>query len=199
MKKKIGVVCLLVLAAVSLPAAEFILGPKVILSEMNYRGSDLGAKNALSLSCAGGVFLDIQLTSLVGIQSEVLINTYSLRYKSGSNDYNLRFNVLSLPLYARFNFERSGLDMYVLGGARFDIRIVDRGHITINDSVYYADVSDYNSLYIGAAGGAGMILPTQLGVFNIGIGAYYGFVRELDEYDWYHWDVEVQLSYGFSL
>ena len=69
MKKVIGIVLILIMAAASLSALEFTVGPKVMLGDMSYNGDGFPGDNKMSLFFAGGAFANIQLTSLIGIQT----------------------------------------------------------------------------------------------------------------------------------
>ena len=201
MKKILALVLVLIAAAASLSALDFVVGPKVMIQDVNLRGDGMnGIDNKLSLSYAGGAFVNLQLTNMIGIQPEVYFNYISTKTDSGSGWVNSRFSVLSIPVYARFDFDVAKIGVYALAGVRFDIRISDTAkYKTESGSSGDTDISGYNSFFLGAAGGAGVSLPIGPGVLDAGLGAYFGFTELDDGGKQYPWDLDVQVAYGFSL
>ena len=201
MKKILAIAVILIVAATSLSALDFVVGPKVMIADMNFRGDGMdGVDNKLSMSFAGGAFANFQLTNMIGIQPEIYFNSVSVKYDDGSGWAKVRMPVLSIPVYARFDFDVAKIGVYALVGPRFDIRISDEGKYdaeNLPDNDNY-NISDYNSFFIGLAGGGGVSLPIGPGVLDAGIGLYFGFTEWVDDSDTYPWDLDVQVGYGFS-
>ena len=111
----------------------------------------------------------------------------------------LHYPVLSIPIYARFNFDVANIGVYALAGVRFDLNISDESKVKTNGSSGTGDISDFNFIVLGAAGGAGVSLPIGPGVLDAGLGIFYGFTEFSDGLDASYWDIDVQVGYGFSL
>jgi hypothetical protein len=202
MKKILAVAIVLIVAATSLSALDFVVGPKVMVGDINLRGDGMdGLDNKLSMSLAGGAFVNLQLTNMIGIQPEIYYNSVSAKIDTSSGWVNTRFPVLSIPVYARFDFDIANFGAYALVGPRFDIRVSDEGKQkteNYGDDDNY-DISGFNSFFLGVAGGGGVSLPIGPGVLDAGVGVYFGFTELDDGTDQYPWDIDVQVAYGFSL
>lgn len=203
MKKTIVLVIVLAVVASSLSALDFVVGPKLGIADYNWRGDDgPTADAALSLSWEIGGFVNFQLTSMIGMQVEAMYTMATIRYKTGSNWVQYGINSISLPAYARFDFDVGGLGVYALAGPQFDFLFGDaRLKSDSSDWVNIGNVGDLfdNTVLISAAGGAGVSLPIGPGVIDFGAGIKFGLTRLIDNSDLWSWAIDAQLAYGFSL
>ena len=203
MKRILILTIVLIAAASSLSALDFVVGPKIGIADYNFHGDYVPYDNMISLSPEVGAFVNLQLTSMIGLQIEAMYTYQTVRCDLGSGDWGQYImNALSLPVYARFDFDLAGFGIYALAGAQFDLLFGDAKGKDSDGSTYnngsVSDVYD-NIFFINLAAGAGVSLPFGPGVLDVGAGIKYGLTQYQDGNDWKAWDIDIQAAYGFSI
>ncbi len=210
MKRFLVVTAVLILVGTSVSAFEFNIGPKVAIGNYAFRGKDWqefkdanGIKDKISVSFAGGVIINPQFTPLFGLQVEALYTRASVRYGDSSVWVQYSLSSLTIPVYARLNFDLGGFGIYALAGPRFDFLF---GNVKFKDSDGNTSETalkdtDVRTVQIGAAIGAGVMLSAGPGQLDIGLN-YSTTLRTFTDTgsnERYIYGLEIQLGYGFSL
>ena len=207
MKKLLILSVVLLTMALPLFAADFSIGPKAVLGEYSFRGSDwkddkdtLAIKDKFSLSYGGGLMFNLGLTEMFSIQLDALYLYSTVRAgdDSGWNQFNS--SSINLPLYARFDFPVGSVNLYLMGGPSFTI-LFDKYKIKDNNgnTTDYTLNDDDKNFLIGISAGAGVAIPAGPG--NLDIGAVYNttFTKVVTDYKRYFSGFEFQVGYGFKL
>jgi len=210
MKKLTALVLVALIVATSASAVDFMVGPKVTVGDYSYRGSDwkdwkdfVGIKDKLSFSFSGGVFANLQLTSMIGVQVEGLFTRASFRYGDSSSWVQYSNYAIGVPVYARFDYDLGDYGVYVLAGPRVDIlfdKVKAKDSTGATATLSLKDDQGYDKLFvIGAAIGAGVSVPAGSGVLDFGVGFNTGLTKVMDDYKGYPYSFDIQIAYGIGI
>jgi len=207
MKKLLILSVVLLTMTLPLFAADFSIGPKAVLGEYSYRGSDwketkdsLAIKDKFSLSYGGGLMFNMGLTEMFSVQLDALYLFSTVRVGNDSVWAQNNYSSVNLPLYARFDFPVGSVNLYLMGGPSFTI-LFDKYKTKDNNGNTTENTlsDDEKNFLIGISAGAGVAVPAGPG--NLDIGAVYNtnFTKINPNNSTYFQGFEFQVGYGFKL
>ena len=205
MKKILLLMVILSVFVLSLPAADFLLGPKIGLGDYNYYGYDWNSyknyydiKNKFTVSFSGGLFFNSRFSDLFSLQIEALYSYRSFRY-GDVNWFQENYNAITFPIYARFDFDTGKVKPFLMVGPRLGFVF---NEFTIKHSsggTIDAIMLGANNFMFGFSLGGGFSFPAGSGKFDAGIVYNNTFTQIFTDWRTYSQGFEIQLGYGFAL